>query len=49
MASIKAFLLGMAEFRLTYTTHFDDYALLEAYDSGREFAHKITFRYFEPY
>lgn len=49
MQKIKAFLLGMAEFRLSFTTHFDDDALLEAYDSGRELAHRLTFRHFEPH
>lgn len=47
MAAIKAFLLGMAEFRLTYTTHIADWHLQNCYDNGREFAHKITFRHFE--
>ena len=49
MTIIRAFLLGAAEFRLTLTTHFDDAALLEAYDFGRELAHRVTFRHFEPY
>lgn len=48
MSKLKAFLLGMREFRLSFTTHFDDYDLLTAYDSGREWAHRLTFRRFEP-
>ena len=48
MKKIKAFFLGVAEFRLSFTTHFDDDALLEAYDTGREWAHRLTFRRFEP-
>lgn len=49
MSIIRAFLLGIVEFRLTLTTHFDDAALLEAYDFGRELAHRATLRHFEPY
>ena len=44
---IRAFLLGMAEFRLSLTTHYDDYRLLVAYDRGRELAHKLTLRRFD--
>jgi hypothetical protein len=47
MKVIKAFLLGVQEFRLSLTTHFDDDDLLEAYDSGREWAHRLTFRRYE--
>lgn len=43
---IKAFILGMTEFRCDITTHFDD-DLIEVYDAGRELAHKITMRKFE--
>jgi hypothetical protein len=45
---IKAFLLGVWEFRTNWTTHFEDYDLLLSYDKGREFAHKLTLRRFEP-
>ena len=48
MKKIKAFLLGIAEFRLAFTTYYDDLDLAYAYDWGRELAHKITFRRFEP-
>jgi hypothetical protein len=47
MPKIKAFLLGMKEFRLNWTTSFDDDELMNKYDEGREFAHIITFRFFE--
>lgn len=47
MQHIKAFLLGMAEFRLSFTTHIADYGLSLSYDKGRELAHKLTFRRFE--
>ena len=40
---IKVYFLGMKEFRLGVTTHFD-FPLIESYDSGREMAHKLTFR-----
>ena len=47
MKSIKAFLLGVTEFRLSFTTHIADWQLQRAYDKGREFAHKITFRRYD--
>ena len=46
MNRIKAFILGMREFRLDYTTHFDGVELL-SYDYGREYAHRITMRIFD--
>ena len=49
LSRIKAFLLGVREFRLTCTTHIADDDLLEAYDLGREWAHRLTFRHFEPF
>lgn len=39
--------LGVREFRLTATAHFEGDEL-ESYDSGRELAHMVTFRRFEP-
>ena len=47
MKKVKAFLQGMWEFRLSFTTHYDDYALVTAYDQGRELAHKLTLRKFD--
>ena len=47
MKKIKAFLQGVCEFRLSFTTHYDDYTLVTAYDSGRELAHKLTLRKFD--
>lgn len=47
MKRIRAFLLGVWEFRSGVTTHFDD-DLIETYDWGREWAHRLTFRRFEP-
>lgn len=43
---IKAFFLGIIEFRSDATTHYD-HPLIEVYDFGRELAHRITFRKFE--
>lgn len=43
-----AFLLGIIEFRGNVTSGFYDDGSLEAYDWGREFAHRITLRRFEP-
>ena len=42
-ARLRAFLLGVREFRSDLTTHFD-YPLIEDYDRGREWAHRLTFR-----
>ena len=44
---LKAFFLGMFEFRTSWTTSYDDYDLMETYDMGRELAHRLTFRKFE--
>lgn len=43
---IKAFLLGMWEFRSDCTTNPGE-DLIEDYDAGRELAHCLTFRYFD--
>lgn len=43
---IYAWLLGAWEFRSDYTTWFDG-DLIETYDAGREFMHRITFRHWE--
>lgn len=43
---IHAFLLGIREFRSDWTTSYDDNRI-EAYDAGRELAHKLTFRRFD--
>lgn len=40
---LRIFLLGMREFRLSCTTHFDE-PEIETYDRGRDFAHRLTFR-----
>ena len=47
LAIVRAFLLGIWEFRLSFTTAYDDLDLEMAYDKGREIAHKVTFRYFD--
>ena len=47
MRNLKAFLLGIAEFRLAFTTHHTDWREAVCYDKGRELAHKLTFRHFE--
>lgn len=48
LAHIGAFIVGMMEFRLTYTTSYKDWLLDESYDWGREWAHRLTFRRYEP-
>jgi hypothetical protein len=47
MAKVKAFFLGAYEFRSDLTTYFEDYDLLDAYDWGREIAHRVTLRYWD--
>lgn len=47
MKKIKAFVLGMREFRESFTTSFEDENLLWYYDWGREIAHRLTFRYYD--
>lgn len=46
--TLMAFLSGMREFQLTYTTNYNNIDLNYAYDWGREWAHRLTFRRFEP-
>ena len=47
MNSFFAFLNGMREYRLSFTTHYTDSAEALLYERGREFAHRITFRRFD--
>lgn len=44
---IKAFWMGMKEFRLGMTTAYDDDTLREWYDKGRDLAHRLTFRHYD--
>lgn len=44
---IAAFMQGMIEFRLGMTTSQPDDDHYYAYDSGRELAHRLTFRRFD--
>lgn len=44
---MRYFVLGAKEFRLSITTNCGEHQ--SKYDSGREWAHRLTFRYFEPY
>lgn len=46
MKTIHAFWLGLREFRSQVTTSFDP-PLIEAYDKGRDLAHRLTFRKFD--
>jgi hypothetical protein len=45
--TIRAFLSGMQEFRTDTTTSYDDLQLQNSYDWGREWAHRLTLRYFD--
>jgi len=47
MEKIEAFVMGMIEFRSSFTMYYTSYHLKLAYDRGREFMHRVTFRKFE--
>lgn len=44
MGKLSAFVLGVREYRLMVTSHVPE---ADAYDWGREWAHRVTFRKFE--
>lgn len=44
MKQLAAFVRGIAEFRRSFTTRCAEDS---AYETGREFAHRLTFRRFE--
>lgn len=48
-ACLKAFLLGMFEFRSSCTANLwhGEYDLVETYDSGRDWMHALTLRYWD--
>lgn len=43
LTNLRAFLLGMFEFRSDFTTNPGE-DLIETYDAGRDLAHRLTFR-----
>lgn len=45
--ALRAYLMGMIEFRSAFTLHFESGGLLEAYDGGRDLAHFLTFRRYD--
>lgn len=45
MGAIKAFLLGIWEFRRSFTTNCGDFD--QQYEQGRDFAHAATFRHYD--
>jgi len=45
MKTIYYFLLGLIQFKSGYTTY--PYEYIEAYDTGRELAHRVTRRRYE--
>jgi hypothetical protein len=51
MGRVRAFLLGVREYRTCWTTSFvghpDEEGMYGAYDWGREWAHRVTLRRFE--
>lgn len=46
MKKIKAFVIGMIEFRSDMTTSFHDNLIL-TYDKGRDLMHRITLRKYD--
>jgi hypothetical protein len=46
MKKLRAFILGMIEFRSDFTTHFGG-DLIETYDAGRDLSHRLTLRFFD--
>jgi hypothetical protein len=47
MKKIKAFVLGMIEFRSSFTTNYNDQDLLSFYDKGRNLMHRLTLRIYD--
>lgn len=47
MSRLRAFLLGVQEFRLNCTSLIADNDMQHTYDWGREWAHRLTFRRYE--
>jgi len=45
MNKTKSFILGLLEFRQSFTTNCGDYSY--EYEQGRDFAHFLTFRVFD--
>lgn len=44
---IRAYWLGLREFRISMTTAYEDDRLREWYDKGRDMAHRLTLRRYE--
>ncbi len=44
---LRAFLKGIIEFRRAFSTRWDTFDELAAYELGREGMHRLTFRRFE--
>lgn len=47
MRLMKAYWLGMVEFRSSWTHSHSDETLRAAYDKGRDMAHRLTLRCFD--
>lgn len=47
LLTLRAFALGVWEFRSDLTLSFDDCDLDYAYDWGREWAHRVTLRHWD--
>lgn len=47
MKKLKAFFLGVYEFRRSFTQGYENDELRECYDKGRDLAHALTSRRYE--
>ena len=47
MKLLKAFFVGMSEFRISMTTSYNNENMRVAYDRGRDMAHRLTLRRYE--
>jgi hypothetical protein len=47
LRTIRVFILGFVEFRSSFGMTYDDDRLTEAYDRGRDLAHRLTLRRFD--
>lgn len=47
VAVLRAFLDGIREYRSDLTLHHESWRLREAYDHGREWAHRLTLRRYD--
>ena len=47
MRRLQAFFFGVIEFRSSFTRRYHDWKRARAYDSGRDWAHRLTLRRYD--